>query len=169
MILQVPTKNGDFHRFPFIYQFCFLEATTFANMFLLYLFRNHSLLCMLSLSHPICITSPCGTLCSHGHVLFRLHLWCPWVPQILAIRPFWYPYPHGPNLVHWLKQCPPEDSIVAWVWDLPISCVGVVKKTVSAFAGGSCAALNLPFLADNPCDDASAFHRVEAAQARDRL
>ena len=92
MILQVPTKNGDFHRFPFIYQFCFLEATTFANMFL-YLFRNHSLLCMLSLSHPICITSPCGTLCSHGHVLFRLHLWCPWVPQILAIRPFWVSIP----------------------------------------------------------------------------
>lgn len=92
MILQVPTKNGDFHRFPFIYQFCFLEASTFANMFL-YLFRNHSLLCMLSLSHPICITSPCGTLCSHGHVLFRLHLWCPWVPQILAIRPFWVSIP----------------------------------------------------------------------------
>ena len=43
-----------------------------------------------------------------------------------------------------------------------------MKKTVSAFAGGSCATLNLPFLADNPCDDASAFHRVEAAQARDR-
>ena len=92
MILQVPTKNGDFHRFPFIYQFGFLEATTFANMFL-YLFRNHSLLCMLSLSHPICITSPCGTLCSHGHVLFRLHLWCPWVPQILALRPFWVSIP----------------------------------------------------------------------------
>jgi hypothetical protein len=83
-----------------------LEATTFANMFLLYLFRNHSLLCMLSLSHPICITSPCGTLCSHGHVLFRLHLWCPWVPQILAIRPFWVSIPTRSQLGALTKTVP---------------------------------------------------------------